>query len=159
MWFFLVVKMYPVKKFLDSVLEYLFSVILRHWCTFRYAIVPYGVRPSADTEMIFCYRSLKSEMTACNPPNPHPHRTPPPDPAPPYPPPPDATYMCRWSGLVLLQVMACYLLSQSSHYLNQSWLIVNRNLRKNPQWNLNRNTKLSIHENSVKNGICKMKTV
>ena len=43
---------------------------------------------------------------------------------------PDATYMCRWSGSVLLQVMACHPLSQLSHYMKQCWLIVNLNLRK-----------------------------
>ena len=43
-----------------------------------------------------------------------------------------------------------------SHYLNQCWVIVNRNLRNKLQWNSDRNTKLFIHENVPENAVCEM---
>ena len=43
-----------------------------------------------------------------------------------------------------------------SHYLNQSWIIVNLTLRNKLQWNSNRNTKRFIHENTFGNVVCEM---
>ena len=40
--------------------------------------------------------------------------------------------------------------SMSSYYLNQYWVFVNWTLRNKLQWNLNRNTKIFIHENALK---------
>ena len=53
-------------------------------------------------------------------------------------------------------VSAC---SARSHYLNQCRFIVTWTLRNNLQWNLNQNTKLSIHENAFENFICEMAAI
>ena len=49
--------------------------------------------------------------------------------------------------------------SVPSHYLNQCCVIVNGTLRKEPQWNLNRNTKLFIQENVFENVVCEMAAI
>ena len=46
--------------------------------------------------------------------------------------------------------------SAPSHYLNQCWVIVNWTIRNKLRWNLNRNTKLFIHENALENVVWKM---
>ena len=45
-----------------------------------------------------------------------------------------------------------------SHYLNQSWIIVNWILRNKSQWNSNQSTKLFIHKNAFEN-VCEMVTI
>ena len=55
--------------------------------------------------------------------------------------PPDATYMCQWIGLALVQIMACRLYAAPSHYLNQFWFIINWTLKNKLQWNFNQNKK------------------
>ena len=71
-------------------------------------------------------------------------------------PPPCAAYMHRWTGSVLVQIMAC---SVPNHYLNQCWLIVNWALRNTLQWNSNWNRKLFIHENVLENVVCEMAAI
>ena len=46
-----------------------------------------------------------------------------------------------------------------NHYLNQFWVIVNRILWNKLQRNLNRNTKLFIHENAFESVVCKMAAI
>ena len=46
-----------------------------------------------------------------------------------------------------------------SHYLNQGWNIVNWILRSKPQWNLNRNSYISIQENVFENVIWKVAAI
>ena len=53
---------------------------------------------------------------------------------------------CTWSALV--QIMACHMFGDISHYLNQHWLVDNWALMNKLQWNFNQNTKWSIHENA-----------
>ena len=43
-----------------------------------------------------------------------------------------------------------------SHYLNQSWVIVNWTLRNKLQWKFKQSTKLFIHKNASENIVCKM---
>ena len=59
--------------------------------------------------------------------------------------PPSAPHLRQWTGSTLVQIMACRL-SAPSHYLDQCWNIFNWTLRNKLKWNLNQNTKLSIHE-------------
>ena len=49
--------------------------------------------------------------------------------------------------------------SASSHYLNQSWFIVNWTLRNKFQWNLNQNTKLFIHKDAFENVVYEMAAI
>ena len=44
--------------------------------------------------------------------------------------------------------------SASSHYLNQSWIIVNLTLRNKLQWNCNQNSNIFIEENTFENVVC-----
>ena len=53
-------------------------------------------------------------------------------------------------------LVAC---SAPSHYLNQCCYIVNWTFRNKLQWNLNRNTKLSIQENAYDNIVCEMAAI
>ena len=46
-----------------------------------------------------------------------------------------------------------------SHYLNQSWYIVNWTLRNKLQWNLNRNSYIFIQENAFENIVWKMASI
>ena len=48
---------------------------------------------------------------------------------------------------------------QASHYLNQGWNIVNWILRNKPQWNLNRNSYISIQENVFENIVWKVAAI
>ena len=43
-----------------------------------------------------------------------------------------------------------------SHYLNQSWNIVNWTLGNKLQWNCNRNSNIFIEENTFENVVCEM---
>ena len=49
--------------------------------------------------------------------------------------------------------------SAPSHYLNQSWNIVNWILRNKLQWNLNRNSYIFIQENAFENVVWKMAAI
>ena len=49
--------------------------------------------------------------------------------------------------------------SATRHYLNQRRVIVNCTLKNKLQWNLNRNTKLFIHENAFENVVCEMTAI
>ena len=46
-----------------------------------------------------------------------------------------------------------------SHFLNQCWNIVDLNLRNKLQWNLKRNSYISIQENSFENVVCEMAVI
>ena len=72
--------------------------------------------------------------------------------------PPSATYMCRWTGPPLVQVMAFCLFSTKPLpepmltycQLDQCWLIVNWIPGNKLQWNLNQNTKFSFMKMHLK---------
>ena len=67
--------------------------------------------------------------------------------------PPSPAYMRQETGSALVQVMACRL-TAPSHYLKQSWLIVNWTLRNKFQWYFNRHSIISIEENAFENVVC-----
>ena len=46
-----------------------------------------------------------------------------------------------------------------SHYPNQCWFIVKWTLGNKLQWNFNKNTKLSIHENASENIVCELAAI
>ena len=46
-----------------------------------------------------------------------------------------------------------------SHYLNQSWNIIDWSLRNILQWNLNQNSYIFIQENAFENVVCKMASI
>ena len=58
-----------------------------------------------------------------------------------------------WLGLWLVACLA------PNHSLIQCWLIVNWTLRNKLQWNVKRNTKVSIHENAFENAVCKLASI
>ena len=60
----------------------------------------------------------------------------------PHPHPPSAPYMCWWTASALVQVMACHLFGTKP--IPEPMLT----LRNKLQWNLNKNTKLFIHNNA-----------
>ena len=66
---------------------------------------------------------------------------------------PSDTNMRRWTGSLLVQIIAC---SAPSHYLNQCWNIVNWTFRNKLQWNFNRNSSIFIKEIAFQNVVCKM---
>ena len=66
------------------------------------------------------------------------------------------TYMRRWIGAALVQIMA-YL--APSHYLNQCLPIVNWTLRNKLKWNFNQNTNLFIHKNASEYIVCEMAAI
>ena len=72
--------------------------------------------------------------------------------------PPNAAYMHQWIQSSSVKIMACRLLGPSQ-YLNQCWVIVNWTLRNKLQWNFDRNSKLSIHENAPENIGCEMAAI
>ena len=49
--------------------------------------------------------------------------------------------------------------SVPSHYLNQSWNIVNLNLRNKFQWNVNRNSYFFSQESAFENVFCEMAAI
>ena len=49
--------------------------------------------------------------------------------------------------------------SAPSHYLNQSWVIVNWTIGNKLQWNFYQNTKLFLHENVFQNIVCEMAAI
>ena len=63
--------------------------------------------------------------------------------------PPSAAYMRHWTGSS----------SAPSHYLNQYWDNVNLIPMNKSHWNINQNTKLSIHENAFQNVACEMAAI
>ena len=62
------------------------------------------------------------------------------------------THICQWTGSSMVQVMACCLMAPS-HYLNQCWFIVNQIPRNELLWNLTKDIKLFIQENTSENVI------
>ena len=46
-----------------------------------------------------------------------------------------------------------------SHYLNKCWNIVNWTFRDKLQWNINRNSNSSIHENAFESIVCEMTAI
>ena len=48
--------------------------------------------------------------------------------------PPSATYMCRWIGSALVQIMACRIFGTRPLSINHCWIIVNWSLRIKVQW-------------------------
>ena len=63
------------------------------------------------------------------------------------------TYMRQWivPAFVEIMVVACM---ARSHYLNQSWIIINWTIGNTLQWNSNQNTKFFIQENASENIAC-----
>ena len=55
--------------------------------------------------------------------------------------------------------MVIHILTTSTHYLNQCWIIVNWVLRYKLQWQFHPNTNLFIEEYAFENGVCKMLNV
>ena len=72
---------------------------------------------------------------------------------------PSAACIHQWIGSALVQIMACRLNALPSHYLRQWWVVVHWTLRITHQWNLNRNTKFFIHENTFENVVCEMAAI
>ena len=71
--------------------------------------------------------------------------------------PPSGPYMCHWTGLALVQVMACWLFCPKP--LPKPMLpYCQWDLWEQTSWNLNQNTKYFIHENAPEN-VCKMAAI
>ena len=62
---------------------------------------------------------------------------------------PGDAFMRHWTGLSLVQVMAC----------RKCWIIVNWALKNKLKWNLNWNSNIFIEENVIENIVCKMAVI
>ena len=71
---------------------------------------------------------------------------------------PSDAYMLQWTNHHWFRLWLV-VWTAPSHYLKQSWIIVNWTLMNKRQWNFNRNSNILIHKNALEHVVCEMASI